>query len=57
MSLRRLHTEIIMDDDLQPFSLCYLINSKLEPLQRQESAGEIIVGCAKGTLIVYDIKT
>lgn len=46
-----------MDDDLQPFSLCFLINSKPESMQRHESAGEVIVGCAKGTLIVFDIKT
>ena len=57
MTLRRLHINTIADDDLQPFSLCTFLNSKPETINLDSPRAEVGVGCAKGHLLVFEIKT
>jgi len=58
IALRKLHIETILDDDLQPFSMRPLLNSRIDHEDlHTDISKEIIVGCASGTLIVFEIKT
>ena len=56
VALRRLHIDTISNDDLQPFSLCILINSKPENMVHDGPSAELVVGCASGTFLVYEVK-
>jgi hypothetical protein len=55
--LKTLHVETITKDNLQPFSLCNLLNSKVERNNVNEMTAEVVLGCAKGTIIIYEITT
>lgn len=54
VTLKRLQFQSIENDDLQPFCLTELCNTRSAT---GETFGDLIIGCAMGTLLVYELKS
>lgn len=47
--------EAIENDDLQPFCLSELFNTRSQT--GDTTLGDLVIGCAMGTLLVYEVKS
>lgn len=54
VAIRRLWFDSIESDDLQPFSVAELTNTRSTS---GDTFGDLVIGCAMGTLNVYDVKS